>query len=677
MIKIKGKEDVKKQIFLVLIKSHQPITVAKLAEKVSRSGKTVRNYLKLLQQELEKKAIKLIIRPNVGVFLDVTEEERKLLGMGISISKDVEEKYSPEHRRYYILRTLLKNKYTYTLQLFAEDLYCSKSTIIHDLVTIQSWLEKRGLQLKRKQNQGLWVEGNEKNYRRAMMDLFLEVHEQNQVDEVEELEKLDYRIDFINYKKIKQLFPFIQLFKIQEIIQQAERKLGYYFTDQAFINLITHIAIVIERTKHEKEIKLTKEHFESLRAKYEFEVATWVVDQLSEAFHLDFSEDEIGYISLHMLGAKIQEDIDTNSYDILLDVQNREYISIAKEIISLAGDILGIDLSNDKKLLIALVIHLRPTIIRLQHGLKLRNPILQTIKNEYTSIFGAAWACSSIFEKKIGVSISEDEVGYIAMHLAVGVGRLNHKVKTVIVCSSGIGTSQLIATKINNLFHELDIIEILPLNYLNKNIIQKADLIISTIAGVIDSPKAVYISTLLDATDVIKIKSMLGKLQINSCEKKTFKKNTSKSCICDVIDEALCFIEEDKKDFIEIINYYGKLMEEKGYVRPGFCENVLEREEKASTEIGKGIAIPHATEAYVIKSKICIIKLKHPITWNDNQLRLMIILALKFKDIHVTKTFFKTIYALLDNATLIDKIMQTDDKSEIIDIFLNGGNCGE
>lgn len=674
MIKIKDKENVKKQIFLGLIKSKGPITVSMLAKEISMSGKSIRNYLKILQNELAEKGVNLIIKPNVGVYLDVSEEDKKTLSMDIPISNNEDEKYSPQYRRNYILKTLLKNKYTYTLQLFAEDLYCSKGTIFNDLVFVQCWLEKRGLQLKRKQHQGLWIEGNEKKYRRAMMDLFLKISENNDTNVENELDKLDYRIDFINYKKIKQLFRFIDLFKIQSIIQQAEQELEYYFTDQAFMNLITHIAIAIERIKNKKEIKMTKEHFESLKDKHEFHVATWVVQRLSEEFHVTFSEDEIGYISLHMLGAKIQEDSNTDNYDLLLDVENLDYINIAKEIMSMAGDILNINFSHDQQLLTALILHLRPTVARLKYGLKLRNPILQTIKDEYTSIFGAAWACSSIFEKRLSCSINEDEVGYIAMHLAAGVGRLNQKVKTVVVCSSGVGTSQLISTRLQERFHQLDIISIIPLRSLNDEIIQKSDLIISTIPGISDSSNLVYVSTILDATDVLKIKSVLKKLKVENGKKEDTLNDLESGSIKDLIDEDLCFIDSTKNDFVKIINHYGSIMKKRDYVKKGFCKNVLEREKIGSTVIGKGFAIPHSRQEFVNKSKICIIKLKDPITWDGQKLKLIILLAFNPKDLTTIKVFYKKLYSILNNENSISQIMSSDNKRQIINIFLNGGN---
>lgn len=673
MIKIKGKEEVKKQVLLLLLENENAVTVSTIAAKISMSGKTVRNYLKILQEELKEKDIKLILKPNLGVYLEISDEERSFLQKDMHFVEKSEEEFSPQYRQSYILRTLLKNKYTYTLQLLAEDLYCSKSTIVNDLTYIDKWLKNRGLHLMRKQNQGLWIEGNENDYRRAMMDLFSESHGNNDANLENESDKLDYRVDFVNYKKIRQLFPRIDLFKIQEIIKEAEEKLEYYFTDQAFINLIIHIAIAIERVKNEKEIKMVEEFFESLKGKYELEVASWVVDRLSKTFNLVFSKDEIGYIALHMLGAKIQEEVDPSKCDILLDVQNEEYVNTAKEIVYLAGEVLNVDLSQDKLLLTALVLHLRPTTVRLKHGLELRNPMLDTIKNEYTSIFGAAWACSSIFEKRLGVSINEDEVAYIAMHLAVGVGRLSKRVKVIVVCSSGIGTSQLISTRLEKRFNEIEIIATIPLNLLKGEIISKADLIISTIPGVLNSPKFVYVSAILGAADVLKIKNALGKLEIKSDKEEGIGKRNVENYISDVLDEELCFIDDKRHNLRDIINYYGNIMEEKGYVESGFCENVLERENISSTVIGKGIAIPHSTQEFVKQSKICIVRINEPIMLEDEKVKLIIILALKFNDYMFTKEFYRKFYSILDSEKLIAKIMEANDKLQILEIFLDGG----
>ena len=116
-----------------------------------------------------------------------------------------------------------------------------------------------------------------------------------------------------------------------------------------------------------------------------------------------------------------------------------------------------------------------------------------------------------------------------------------------------------------------------------------------------------------------------------------------------------------------------KLWHEKGYVKNGFCENVLERENKSSTVIGKGIAIPHSTQEFVEKSKICIVRLKEPIILDGEKVKLILILALKFNDYTITKEFYKKFYSILDSEKSIEKIMEANDNLQIIEVFLNGG----
>lgn len=373
-----SKENNKKQILLILLNSDEPITISKISLQLKVSPKTVRNYLDEIEQTLHDLNVKLIKKPNVGIYLDVDKNKKSSLKSELNIL--VNDIYSSKHRQKYILKTLFKNRYTYTIQLFADDLYCSKNTILSDLVFVEKWLKNHNLHLVRKQNQGLWIEGNENVFRDAMMSFFCETsYDINQIDNSKTVE-LDYRLDNINYTKIKNFFPKLNFYVIQRIIQEAEEKLGYYFTDQAFVNLIVHIAIAIERIKFKKNISMEKDNFENIKENKEYVIAKWVVDQLSLDLKIKIPESEIAYICLHMLGSKIQQDIFVDDYTAIINSQDAIYLQVANEIIQLVSDILRIDLSDDKILLTGLVIHLRPTIIRLKNGLKLRNPLLDRIK---------------------------------------------------------------------------------------------------------------------------------------------------------------------------------------------------------------------------------------------------------------------------------------------------------
>ncbi|PKM51641.1 MAG: hypothetical protein CVV02_05065 [Firmicutes bacterium HGW-Firmicutes-7] len=673
VITIKNKAALKRNLLMWLVDNEEVTTVCELTESNEKSSRTIRTYLSELRTELLEDGIELVIKPNVGVFLKISPEQRAELKR--KLDTEVIRSYSTDYRLFYMLSILLRSDFLYTISLFAEELFCSKSTIANDLVQVEQWLEARGLALVKKQNQGLWVEGDERNYRKALVDLLyqyrgVDLELDNSVLAIDSM-LLDYRFDLVSFKKIKELFPSIDLIKIQQTVKKAEDKLGYYFTDQAFINLITHIAIAIERTKIKQIVVLMEGTLDSIKDKYEYAIAKWIMDELSVGLSVRFTEDEIVYISLHILGAKIQEDFNNNNSDMLFLNENEEFITLAVDIIKLTSDILNIDLTKDQLLLTSLVLHLKPTVVRLKYGLKLRNPILKIIKKEYTSIFGAAWACNMIFERNYGLFINEDEVAYISMHLAVSVARQSNKIKAVLVCSSGLGTSQLVRSRLENKIEEIQVIAVLPINYLNEDIINEADIIISTVNFPIKSEKVLYTSNLLDDSDVLKIKNHIG----NKVKKQLSlpPRQLDNSPLNGIIDQNLCFIYHEKDSFINIMHDCGIKLIEAGYVKEGFIQDVLEREKKGSTYIGKGIAIPHGRDSLVNKSKICIIKLEHPIKWNKNEIKLIFLLALKLEDGKALRSFFNSFYSVLEDEETVQKIIEAKDEVQIMKLLINGG----
>jgi activator of the mannose operon (transcriptional antiterminator) len=679
MIVINHKERIKKKMLVELLNRTVPITITDLANLFNKTGRTLRNYLDEIQDEYKEFRIEIVRKTNVGVYITMDDKDREeLLNL---LEKDKigsfnADNFSSNYRQVYILKTLFEDKFSYTIQMFADDLYCSKSTIVNELVHVQAWVERYNLILQRKQNQGLWIEGDEKDYRRAFKDLIDDIQDKEQdVDDfIASDVELDYRIDIVDYEKIKNMFPKISLYTIQRIIQEAEKELGLYFTDQAFLNLITHMAITIERLKNHKSISSTENYFESLKKEREYTIARWVVNELTKEFKVNFPEEEIGYISIHMMGAKIQEHYDAEESSAIIENYDVDFTDMAKSIIAMSSEILDVDLTKDEGLLTRLVLHLRPTVMRLKYGLRLTNPILSRIKEEYTNIFGVAWACNSIFENKFGVTINEDEVGYLVLHLALSVDKIRSKVKTVIVCSSGIGTSQLVASKLVKKFDNLDITHILPYNLLSQKIIEEADLIITTIRNIKKDEKVVYISALVNENDYINITNTIKSLKrdglgvplSNSGEVKELDDDEYQESI---LGKELCFLDSDITDFTQAITYYGKLMEKKGYAKIGFHEDILKREKIGSTYIGKGIAIPHAKDIFVNKSKICIVKFTKPVTWQGNKVDVIFILCLKFNDANNTKNFFKKFYSLLENDEMISKIKNAQSINDITYLF--------
>ncbi|NTW71366.1 MAG: PRD domain-containing protein [Eubacteriaceae bacterium] len=664
------------EILSMLIECKEPLTAEDIAGKTGKSSRTIRTYLKEIAEILQEDGIALVRKPNVGIYLLAEENERKCLKDKYIRRVNKCEVYDSKYRKDYILEILLVNKFKYTMQMFADDLYCCKSTIANDFEAVDEWLTKHKLKLVRKKNRGFWIEGTEIEFRSAIMAYLTETDKTDIPESDLNLEDVDFRLSITNFNKLREFFPDIDLMAVQNLILKAEENLGSSFADQAFINLITHIAITIKRVKEKQEIIMPQEFNEKFKNTDIYPVAEILVEGIEKAFKVEMPEDEVCYICLHLLGSKIHENITDDNCQDILDIQDEFNIKIAKEIIDITGEVLNIDLGHDEILLASLVLHIRPVIVRLENGLKLNNPMLQTIKNEYGNIFCASWVAGTIFENECGLMINEDEVAYIAMHIAAAIERLDKRVKTIVVCSSGIGTAQWIKSKLTRKFSNLEIIRVLSVDKLTPNMMESCDLIISTVPYKINSKKAVYISALLNNEDIDRIKETIGELDIRTIDYLT---EITSTIDLELISEDYCFIENDIKDYHEIIKKYGEFLIQDNYAKQGYIESVLEREVVSSTYLGKGISIPHSSIEYVNKSKIAVIKLGNPIMDKRDPIEIIFMLCLKIDGYGIATNIFTEFYGMIDNDEYMKQLKFTNDPKEMNKMLrrFNYGKTGQ
>jgi transcriptional antiterminator len=653
-----------KLIIRQLLDNLEPVTMTQIAENLNISPRSVRSYMKEVNKILNSLGYTLIKKPGVGVLLVGGKQARKEIYEKLPI----EEAYNlnPVLRKNYIIETLLKNRYSYTIQLLADDLQVGKGTIIKDLAEVEKWLDKYRLKLIKKTNYGLSIEGSELDIRNAMGYFNENILNCDKKDLKSGLYcDLDYRINKELFIKLKNMYPNIDIQKIIIILKKAESLIGCSYTENDFFNLISQTSIAIERVKFKKDFKIEEEKKVILKEKVEYGAALWIVEQLNKEFGFNMSEEEACYLTIFMLGSGIQ--VDLLNCEESLNLLEYKYKELAYEIVQLVSSILEINLVNNEILLKGLALHLKRVINRKKFNMHLKNPLLDQIKKEYTSIFGACWATSNIFEKKTGLLLDEDEVAFIAIHIGGAISRKKNCINVIVVCASGIGTSQLIAGRIERYVQEIIVKDVLPYNHLNEDIYNQAELIISTVP--IDNPEknVVIISSKVNEADIKKIQQVVFKILGSNI---VLKSNES---VVNLIKEELIILDADCESIEDTIYYASNNLYENGYVTSEFANDVIKREKITSTSVGKGVAIPHSIKGFVIKPGICLIKLKKPIEWHDERVDLVFVLALMFTDVKETKEFFKYFYYLLNNEKVLDDIRFSNDKKSILNIIMKQG----
>lgn len=663
------------EIVSILLDINRPITINEIAKRLDVSNKTIRNDLKELEEYFNNNNYgKIVKKPRIGVWLEVDDIGKCLLKNAVNKSKIYIQPFSSEERQLYIIKRLLQSKRSITMQVLADELYVSRVTIFNDLKEVEKWLNKYNLKLNRRKNHGIEICGDEKGWRKAAADLIMIFRSNDEIKNAllntREIQP-NSRLDFENFMQLKELFPDIDVNKIEQILIEAQEKMEFNLADIAYEGLLGHIVIGIERLKQNKDIKMDFNQLSDIKQKKEFQIAKWISKRIEEEFNINVPECEVGFIALHVLGSKVQQNYKIDDTESILANMDPLIVNLANEIITLIGNILSVDFSQDKKLLVGLVLHLRPAINRLKYGLSLRNPLLDEIKNNYPSVFGATWAISVLFEKHIGVKVNEEEIAYIATHIGAALERLNNKTRAIVVCNSGIGTAQLVAVRLQKMIPDLEIVNVISSHDVAKMKENDFDIIISTIPINYSLKPVIHINPIVSPKNIEKIKEYIKNIE----NTKRFHKDINN--ITYLFDEKFIYTNLDIDDKEEVIKKLGSELVKYRYVESKFVDTALERENITSTAVGKGVAIPHGMQEYVQEPIIAVATLNKPIEWGGNKVDIVFLLALKFGSGNSTRNFFRRFYSLLDNENILNNIRNSSTNKEILKILTRKDDSGE
>lgn len=505
------------ELYKYLIELEEPVSIQVLSQLLDVSGRTIRYDLDEIEDLIKDYELKLVKKPNYGVMIEGIDEEK------VKVFAEFDNFYHSRHfrsakiRKYLILYRLFQKNEPILIIELAHLLDVSSATVSRDLDRVEEWLQKRGLDLIRRRNYGVQIEGEEIDIRHAMKSLLNETYEAGNM--IELLNKINKKVDFKSRlehgynEEIRNLLGELDLEEIEKIVIIAENELNIRFADSAFTGLIVHIGFAISRLLAEQDIKIAPERLNMVKNKKEYLIAEKISQLLEEKFQVQIPQDEIGFITIHLLGARMREG-DTN--EVLSD-GDLEYL--VKEMIRFVEKYFSVELFNDKKLSSGLLIHLQAIVNRIVFDLPIKNPLLEDIKQKYGEVFKAAKLAARLIQSEFYVEMSEDEIGYITIHFGAALERINYKqkkkAKVAIVCSSGVGTTNLLEVRLENEFKAIDIAASLSsLDLENNEIIDEVDFIISTIPLNLNKLDVIVVNPFLDEVDIEKIKSHLKKKEI-------------------------------------------------------------------------------------------------------------------------------------------------------------------
>ena len=504
----------------------------------------------------------------------------------------------------YIIKKIINlsstDKDTIKLEDLADSMYVSLSTVKNDLKEVKKILNEYNLKISSKHKQGICIEASEEDIIKFIINY------SNKVDNSLSIK------DFLNNNIIENLFS------IKKILLDTLSYENMILTDNEFKNIVNYISIYLSRN-NTNQSDFIKEYIKKYKSKKEKPI----------------SEDE----------------------QLLIRKAIKEFcrdLNIAT----------SINLSHDKVFEECLFNHISNLYKRADLGINQYEITAGEIKLKYPFAFELGKIAKKRIEKNLNMEISEDEVENIALHIGGALERIDKRdekkvYKTIIVCTSGVGTSMLIKSKLENIFKgKLEIIKVIPsylIDYIN---VLDIDFVISTV------------EVNLENVNVIKVSPMLTDKEIKLIEKYIETENVYIDLdIQNLFSSELFFKDIKAETRSQVIDIMSKKLVEKGYIDDTMRQSYFERETIATTEIGNMVAIPHGAKGEVYENKVAIGILKEPISWEVGKVRLVIMLALDKEKILDYEEVFSKIYKRVDSIAKVISICENKSYEKFIKLF--------
>lgn len=501
-----------KQIFQVLLEEKEPIPVKNLAEKIGVSKRTVQRELEYTGSSLRGYEITFMSRTGVGVWLDGSREEKERLMEALS-GRDDYDVSNRELRRKKLILEILKEKGLKKLFYYSSQFKVSEATISADLEAAEGWLNQYGLFVSRKPGSGISVEGSEENYRRAIRAFINENMDTSVLREAYETDSDSERYAGLKKSNIGQILNDDIMHRVMDCITGMNNARVLNLTENSYVGLVIHISIAINRILKKEVLDTTPQWANGMEEDEDLCLARNIVSELEKEFEIQIPEIEVSYICLHIKGAK-HEKIQWNG-KTQKEMENRELQQMVNEMIDAFDRDQAWLLRQDDEFIQGLLAHLQPTLIRLSHGMQIQNPVLGEIRTNYPDIYEKCCRVAGVLEESTGKTVPDEEIGFLTVHFGAAMVRLenwNEKIRKVhagVICSSGIGISRLMGSKLEKVFKDRMQITAYGKNDITPYIAAKNDFFISSISVDLTDVPVIYVNPLLNEDDMERIRRMV------------------------------------------------------------------------------------------------------------------------------------------------------------------------
>lgn len=605
-------------------------TSESLGESLQVSNRTIRRDMEQIEYELKDWEIEVQFLKGRGYRLRGAEREvYRLKQVTVAFLEGAVSDDSMEGRIQQIIQVLLEQG-PISIEEIANELKYSISSIQKSMGAVKTRIAQYSLIIESKPHYGSEIVGKEIDQRSLQLDYCIK--RMNNVLEMipNNLAKKDIKI-------------------VEDIILQHLDHFNIVISDQDFNKLQETILVAISRKRKGRSIPLFDIHQEYKNENY-FAIFE-MMKEMESQLNLKFCDTDFWYVS-HFSGFMLY-DYRIKDSSNLANLDN-EMLRFLIDVLNEIRLITGHDFGNDFQFINAMIVHLSLLRKRILIGDRISNPMLTKIRSSYQVEMNLASFLAKRLSDYFEVQVSEDEIGFLAMHFGASRSRKkkDRKLRVAVLCHYGIGTAQLLAERIKKSIQNIEIAGVFPIRSFQPQFVEGIDCIVAT----------QKLKQAIGNLPVIVIEDILSDQSMKRIYDFIHIETKQKEILVEMFHPE-AYYHIDAKTSEEAIQALASKMMEKGLIDQKIVQSILERERISTTDIGNLVAIPHTTLHGDHRSIIGVGILRESILWNREKVRLVFMLCFNLAEVENIQVF-KYMYDLIENERVVHRFIESKDYEE-------------
>lgn len=636
-------------------------TIDRLAEIFGKTERTIYADISEISRYCEKFGVNVF---SVNASGKIVRKDNTFVQVNLLEEIDFYEyELNTQERNHMIICLLLFSEKPLTISSMSEILFCSIPTVKKNMNQVKKILKEQEIQLETFQNKGFFIQGNEGNIR----ELFLTIAEDER---------------FL----LKIFFCSCELFAYQKNIFDLIRKITMHELLRENIAVSENAQVILENYLFLMIYRIQMMHFvPGGQAEQEYaSLSQQIISRLVGELEQEELQNEARFLSLILRRLKKvpKEHVDHSLIRIQLLV--RIFIEEMSKHYSEG-------LTKDRELFSNLTSHMFD-ILNKKCFPETVTKELQILAEQNVELVENIKQNVYIFENYINRELIQTEVLYIALHVMASLEKEKQKqrgLKALVICNSGVGTSQLIKNRLKNHF-DFRFITASSVLDLQKHNLENFDLIISTIRldVEVDLPIAIVSVNITDS-DLRTISQVIANIpdthkapgisqetaietimsQIfpvvsdynglfedieRTVERYFFEKATKEEvALSDLLSEERILLAAEADNIYQTIETGAELLRSGAFVDESFAKEIIASIENYGPYmlIGNDVLFPHAGfDNGALKTGCAFLRLKDPISVtsdHSDQVDLVFMLSAADNQKHL-KALFSLISFLQD-----------------------------